>query len=97
MDNETFESRIQTYLIKILIKHDRLFDLSTKKKKIGELLATLLFLSLLVRLVLQLCLSEHLLGSEDCSVCMPIPQNTAEEECHCVDAYSTTSHFFGKR
>lgn len=44
--------------------HDSLFDCPTKKRKIRELPASLLFLSLSVFLSAQLYLLEHLLSSE---------------------------------
>lgn len=74
--------------------HDRLFNLPTKMRKIEELLAILLFLSVSVFLSAQLCLPEQLLRSEDfVPFVLLIPQSAVEKECHCVDVYSTTNHF----
>ena len=78
----------------------RLFDLPTKKRNIGELLATFLSLSLSLSLshlqpVFVHCSVEHLISSDNIhQVCELIHQHTVGKKCHCEDSYSIIKLFF---
>ena len=64
----------------------RLFDLPKKKRKIGELLATLFFLSPSAFLLSLPCLPEHLISADNIyQVCELIHRSTAGNKCHCED------------
>ena len=70
----------------------RLFDLPTKKRNIGELLATFLSLSFSLSHLQPFfvhCSVEHLIGSDNIHhVCELIHRHTAGKKCHCEDSCS---------
>lgn len=77
--------------------HDRLFDLPTKKKKIGELLAnSFVSVTLSISFIIAVSFKPLICCDTTSQVCVPICWSAVEKERGSVH-YSTTDRFLEKR